>query len=37
MAAGNIADRHARLQHLIDDREPLLRREPEPPTPNQLR
>src|SRR6516162_6031036 len=30
MAAGNIADRHARLQRLIDDRELLLRREPPP-------
>jgi hypothetical protein len=30
MAAGNIADRQARLQRLIDDRELLLRREPQP-------
>ena len=28
--AGNIADRHARLQRLIDDRQLLLRREPPP-------
>ena len=30
MATGNIADRHARLQRLIDDRELLLRRKPPP-------
>ena len=30
MAAGNKADRHARLQRLIDDQKLLLRREPPP-------
>ena len=30
MAAGNIADRHARLQRLVDDQELLLRRKPPP-------
>jgi len=30
MATGNTADRHARLQRLIDDRRLLLRREPPP-------
>src|SRR6187200_1735619 len=30
MATGNIADRHARLQRLVDDQELLLRRKPAP-------
>lgn len=30
MATGNIADRHARLQHLVDDQHLLLRRKPPP-------
>jgi hypothetical protein len=30
MATGNIADRHARLQRLIDDQELLFRRKPPP-------
>ena len=30
MTTRNIADRHARLQRLVDDRELLLRREPTP-------
>ena len=30
MATGNIADRHARLQRLVDGQELLLRRKPPP-------
>jgi hypothetical protein len=30
METGNVADRHARLQRLVTDRELLLRRKPQP-------